>query len=88
MRPSRYTEQEIVQALREVREGLPAIDMCRRMGVTQTTFYRWRSKYCGTSSAEGGELRTLRVENQRLKQIVANLLLDRHAGSEGTRRGK
>ena len=88
MRPSKYSEKEIVQALREVKEGTPAIAMCRRLGVTQTTFYRWRTKYCGTAPADGGELRTLRDENHRLKQIVANLLLERHTSTDAGRRGK
>lgn len=77
MRPSRFTEAEIAQALREVEQGTPAIAVCRRMGITQTTFYRWRSKYCGSPPLNIGELRTLREENQRLKLMVANLLLER-----------
>lgn len=77
MRPSKFTEEQIVQALRQVREGTPAVHMCRKLGITQTTFYRWRTKYDCAGVAELREMRTLRDENQKLKQIVANLLLDK-----------
>jgi putative transposase len=75
MRPSRFTEDQIAGALRQVKTGTPAAQVCRAMGITQTTFYRWRKKYDGDSVSELRELRELREENQKLKQIVANLLL-------------
>jgi putative transposase len=84
MRPSKFTEAEIVQALREVKGGTPAIEVCRTMGVTQTTFYRWRHKYDAAVLNEGREIRALRDENQKLRQIVADLLLERH-GAEDVR---
>ena len=77
MRPSKFTDVEIVNALRQVREGVPAVQMCRKLGITQTTFYRWRNKYDCVGVAELREMRTLRDENSKLKQIVANLLLDK-----------
>lgn len=86
MRPSKFTEEQIVQALRLVRAGTPAVQVCRKLGITQTTFYRWRRKYEHTASGEPGTERALRDENQKLKQIVANLLLEQHGSSEG--RGK
>ena len=76
MRPSKFSEDQIVQALREVRAGTPAVQVCRRLGITETTFYRWRTKYDGVALRESNEVRELRDENQQLKQIVANLLLD------------
>jgi putative transposase len=75
MRPSRFTETEIQQALREVRGGTTAVDVCRRLRVTQTTFYRWRKKYDGAATSEAHEIKELRSENQKLKMIVANLML-------------
>jgi putative transposase len=85
MRPSKFTEDQIVDALRQVRGGMPAVQMCRRLGITQTTFYRWRSKYDLVGVADLRELRALRDENQRLKQIVANLLLDKQRVMDGRR---
>ena len=75
MRPSKFTEAEIVQALTQVRDGASAVGMCRKLGITQTTFYRWRNKYDCEGRAESREVRELREENQKLKLIVADLLL-------------
>jgi putative transposase len=77
MRPSKFTEDQIVQALRQVKAGTPAVQVCRKLGITQTTFYRWRNKYDGDAVGELREVRELRDENQRLKQIVANLMLEK-----------
>ncbi len=86
MRPSKFTEEQIVQALRLVKGGTPAVQVCRKLGITETTFYRWRRKYEGAGSGEPRTVRALREENQKLKQIVANLLLEKHESPEG--RGK
>ena len=77
MRPSRFTDEQIRGALRQVKAGTPAIQLCRTLGITQTTFYRWRRKHDGVLVTEGREVRTLRDENRKLKQIVANLLLEK-----------
>jgi putative transposase len=77
MRPSRFTEAEIRQALLAVRNGTPAVEVCRTLGITQTTFYRWRKRHAGPLETGSREVRVLREENQKLKQIVANFLLDR-----------
>jgi putative transposase len=77
LRPSKFTEDQIAQALRQVDAGTPAVQVCRELGITETTFYRWRSKYDRTGVSASGEMRQLRDENQKLKQIVANLLLDK-----------
>jgi putative transposase len=76
MRPSRFSDEEIVQALQLVRSGTPAVQVCRRLGITQTTFYRWRARFERTAGAEQRELRSLRDENEKLRQIVTRLLLD------------
>ena len=79
MRPSKFTEDQIGQALHQVKAGTPAVQVCRNLGITQTTFYRWRNKYDGGS---GSEVRQLRDENQKLKQIVANLMLAKEVSPE------
>ena len=79
MRPSRFTDAEILQALAQVKAGTPALHVCRALGITQTTFYRWRAKYDGAAVVVLREVRDLRDENLKLKQIVANLLLEKQA---------
>ncbi|HEY8832284.1 MAG TPA: transposase [Gemmatimonadaceae bacterium] len=86
MRPSKFTEVQVAQALRQVKGGTPAVQICRKLGITQTTFYRWRSKYGGGAESESRELRELREENQKLKQIVANLLLDKEGPTDFLRK--
>ena len=80
MRPSRFTEAQIVQALQQVSAGTPAVQVCRELGITETTFYRWRKnrERVGVAKARDlRELRELRDENHKLKHIVANMLLDK-----------
>ena len=86
MRPSKFTEDQIMQALRQVKTGTPAVQVCRKLGITETTFYRWRSKYGGATTNESREVRELRDENQKLKQIVANLLLDKQGSTDSLRK--
>jgi putative transposase len=81
MRPSKFSDDQIIQALREVKNGTSAAQVCRKLGITQTTFYRWREKFGGVSVSESRELRDLREENQNLKEIVADLLLDKQAAT-------
>jgi putative transposase len=81
MRPSKFSEGQIVQALEQVKDGTPAVQVCRKLGITQTTFYRWREKYGGVSVRESRELRDLREENHKLKELVANLLLEKQAAT-------
>lgn len=77
MRPSRFTEKQIGAALAEVKAGTPAIQVCRRLGITQTTFYRWRRRYGGATAGSDGEVQRLRDENRKLKEIVTKLMLER-----------
>ncbi|MFN2637996.1 MAG: transposase [Gemmatimonadaceae bacterium] len=86
MRPSRFTENQIVGALRQVKSGTPAVQVCRKLGITETTFYRWRNKHDGMHGSNNEEVRALRDENQRLRQIVANLLLDQQRTVEARAR--
>lgn len=82
MRPSRFSDAEITQALQLVRNGTPAVDVCRSLGITQTTFYRWRARFEAPVRDPRRELQVLREENGRLRQIVTDLLLERERGAK------
>ncbi len=77
MKKSRYTEEQIAFALRQVEGGTSVKELGRKMGITEQTFYRWKRKYGGMGVAEVRRLKQLEDENRRLKQMVADLSLDR-----------
>ncbi|HET7585461.1 MAG TPA: transposase [Gemmatimonadaceae bacterium] len=80
MRKSKVTPEPILQALRQAESGTAVVDICRKLGVTETTFYRWKKQYTGvdvSELSELSELKQLRDENRRLKQVVADLTLDK-----------
>jgi putative transposase len=76
MRPSRFTNEQVLQALQQVACGTPAVQVCRALGITQTTFYRWRRAHERGPAGERPGMRALRAENLGLKQLVADLLLE------------
>lgn len=76
MRRSRYTEEKIIKVLREQESGGKVSELSRKYGISEQTFYRWRSKYGGMSVSEARRLKVLTEENQRLKQIVGEKALD------------
>jgi putative transposase len=76
MKRKRFTEEQIIAALKEVDGGAEARDVCRRLGVTEQSFYRWRRKFGGLEVNEAKRLRELQLENSRLKRVVADLILD------------
>lgn len=76
MKRQRFSEAQIIKALKEVDAGAQARDVCRRLGVTEQSFYRWRQKYGGLDVSEAKRLRELEAENSRLKRLVADLSLD------------
>jgi len=78
MKRSRYSPEQIIYALKQVESGEKAVDLCRKMGVSEATFYNWKKKYGGMGVSEARELRQLREENSKLKQLVADLSLDKH----------
>jgi len=77
MRKSKFTEEQITMALRQAEAGTPVEDICRELGVSQASFFRWKKQYAGLGIPELRELRQLRDENRKLKGLVADLSLDR-----------
>lgn len=77
MKRSKFTEQQIVFALKQAETGVAVAEVCRKMGISEATFYNWKKKFDGLGTAELRRLRQLEEENSRLKQIVADLTLDK-----------
>jgi putative transposase len=82
MKKSRYTEEQILYALKQAEGGQSVSDVCRQMGISEATFYIWKKRYANLGLLEVRELRQLRDENARLKRLVADLTLDRHVLQE------
>jgi putative transposase len=76
MKQSRFTEARIISILAEQDHGAPTTDICRRPGISQTTFYRWKTKFGGMDVSEARRLKALEVENSRLKKLLADQMLD------------
>jgi len=76
------SEEEILRVLREADSGDTVVEICRKHGISQQTFYLWKKKYAGLGLSELRELRQLREENAKLKRLVADLSLDRHVLQE------
>jgi putative transposase len=70
MKKSRYTEEQVTDALRLAESGTPVADVCRQMGIAEATFYLWKKKHGGLGVSEVHELRQMREENARLKRLV------------------
>ena len=77
MRKSRFTEEQIASALRQSETGTPVSEVIRKLGVPEQTFYRWKRKYAGMGPAELRKMKQLEEGNRRLKQLVADLSLDK-----------
>lgn len=77
MKKSKFTEAQIVFALRQAETGTRVGEVCRKLGISEATFYNWKKKYGGLGVSELRELRQLREENAQLKKLVADLSLDR-----------
>ncbi len=77
MKRKHYTEEQIAFALRQAESGTPVAEVTRKMGITEQTFYRWKKKYAGMGVAELRRLKQLEEENKKLKQLVADLSLDK-----------
>ena len=78
MKESRYTEEQIAYALKQAETGTPVAEVLRRMGISEQTFYRWKKLYGGLGVGELRRRKQLEDENRKLKQLVADLSLDKH----------
>lgn len=76
-RKSKFTDEQIIRAVREVEAGESQTDVARRLGVTQQTIYRWKERFGGMEVNEAKRLRTLEEENARLKKLLADVMLDK-----------
>ena len=76
MRRSRFTEEQIIGILGEQERGLKTAEVCRKHGISQNTFYKWKAKYGGLDVSDARKLKTLESENARLKRLLADAMLD------------
>ena len=76
MRKSRFTEAQIIGMIKEQEAGMATAEVCRKHGVSQGTFYKYKSKYGGMEVSEVAKLRTLEDENAKLKRLLADAMLD------------
>jgi len=77
MKKKRYTEAQIAFALRQAESGTPVSEIVRKMGIAEATFYRWKQRFDGMGVGEVRRLKQLEEENRKLKQLVADLSLDK-----------
>lgn len=76
MKKSRFKEEQIIGILKEHRAGMSAADLCRKHGISDATFYKWRCKYGGMEVSEAKRLKALEEENTKLKKLLANAVMD------------
>jgi putative transposase len=79
MKKSRYSEEQVIGILKQHEAGVKTADLCREHGISAATFYGWKSKYGGLEVSEAQRLKQVEDENRKLKQLVADLSLDREA---------
>jgi putative transposase len=79
MNKSHFSEEKIVRILNDAAAGRKVVDICRENGISDVTFYKWRSKYGGLSVSDLKRLNQLEIENQQLKKLLADTMLDKQA---------
>jgi len=82
MKKSKFTDQQIAFALQQAEGGTPVEEVCRKMGISQATFFRWKKVYGGLMPSEVRKLKQLQEENTRLRKLVADLTLDKEMLTE------
>lgn len=82
MRRSRFSDEQIIAIVKEQEAGAKTADLCRRHGVSDATFYKWKSKYGGLEVSEARRRKALEDENTRLKRLLADAMLDNAALKE------
>jgi len=82
VKKSRYSEEQIVNILKEGEAGISVADLCRKYGMSDATYYNWKAKYGGMTASDVKRLKQLEDENRRLKHLVADLTLDNQALKE------
>lgn len=76
MKRTRFSEEQIIGILKEHQAGATAVDLCRKHGISDATFYKWRSKYSGLEVSDAKKLKALEAENARLKKLLAEQMMD------------
>ena len=76
MKRSRFSDEQIIGILKEHQAGMTAVDLCRKHGISDATFYKWRSKYGGMEVSEAKRLKELEIENAKLKRLLAEQMMD------------
>lgn len=82
----RFTEEQIIGFLREAEAGLPVVELCRRHGFSEASYYLWRSKFGGMSVPDAKRLKELEAENGRLKRLLAETMLEAEIIKEALRK--
>jgi len=79
MKSKRFTEEQIIGILKQAQSGIKVVELCRQHGISDVTFYKWRSKYGGMEASDAKRLKELEAENRRLKQMLADQMLENQA---------
>jgi putative transposase len=79
MKSKRFTEEQIIGILKQAQAGMKIVDLCRMHGISDATFYTWRTKYGGMEVSDAKRLKQLEEENRKLKQMLADTLLENKA---------
>ena len=82
MKKSRFSEEQIIKILKEADAGMKVQDICRQYGISDATYYKWKSKYGGMEASDIKRMREIEAENGKLKRMFADLALENHALKE------